>query len=290
MRSKDYVLQIKIKNAPMLNIMRAHGINTAAELHRVSGVCQGSIGNLLNLKQAPINKSGRWSEPVLKIAEYLRVTPDMLFPEQHLTKALKRNTIEGEVTFEEMGQLVSTAGINYISESIENETRNERLDKLEECLGTLAAREREILEMRFGINRYWIEKPSPEEMLSGGFKEIDLTRFPYKLVYETEDEDRPGGGKTYEQIAQKFAVTRERVRQIAQKALRKLRMPHRMNAPKQKEPPLWETAEEKEESKKKIDALLESRKDPENTWVDQRNELIKKASVQGGRWHHLVEK
>ena len=251
---KDYVLQIKIKNAPMLNIMRAHGINTAAELHRASGVCQGSIGNLLNLKQAPINKSGRWSEPVLKIAEYLRVTPDMLFPEQHLTKALKRNTIEGEVTFEEMGQLVSTAGINYISESIENETRNERLDKLEECLGTLAAREREILEMRFGINRY------------------------------------PGGGKTYEQIAQKFAVTRERVRQIEQKALRKLRMPHRMNAPKEKEPPLWETAEEKEEWKKKIDALLESRKDPENTWVDQRNELIKKASVQGGRWHHLVEK
>ena len=108
---KDYLLQIKIKNGPMMSMMRANGIETAAELSRASGVDQSTIGRYLNLQQVPFGVCGGGRGPVVRIAKCLKVPPEMLFPEQHLTKALKRNTIEGEVTFEEMGELVSTAGI-----------------------------------------------------------------------------------------------------------------------------------------------------------------------------------
>ena len=285
---KDYLLQIKIKNGPMMSMMRANGIKTAAELSRASGVTSSTVGHYLNLKKTPITIYGHWSDSVLKIAKFLKVPPEMLFPEQHLTKALKRNTIEGEVTLEEMGELVSTAGINYISEEIEKKAQDELHDKLEKCLGTLPSRERKVLEKRFGINRYSIEKPSPEEMLSDEFKEIDLTKFP-KVVWEYETKGgRKGsdGGETYDQIAEDFSVTRERIRQIEQEALRKLRQPSRMGKsprdyPREREERNFRQDRKREELKKK-DALRESRKDP-------RGELIKKASSQGGRWHHLVE-
>jgi len=192
---KDYLLQIKIKNGPMMSMIRANGMETAAELSRAAGISSSTIGLYLNLKKTPITLYGRWSDSVLKIAKCLKVPPEMLFPEQHLTKALKRNTIEGEVTLEEMGELVSTAGINYISEEIEKDAQDELHDKLEKYLGALPSRERKILEKRFGINQEGSE-----------------------------------GGKTYDQVAEDFSVTRERIRQIEKKALRRLRHPSRMGS------------------------------------------------------------
>jgi len=62
-------------------------------------------------------------------------------------------------------------------------------EKLEEVLQTLSPREREVLKMRFGL-----------------------------------DDDRP---RTLEEVGKAFNVTRERIRQIEAKALRKLRHPSR---------------------------------------------------------------
>ena len=46
----DYELTLKIRNAPLLNVMREMGYNTAAELSRASGITQVTIGEMLNLK------------------------------------------------------------------------------------------------------------------------------------------------------------------------------------------------------------------------------------------------
>src|SRR5215216_6273054 len=62
-------------------------------------------------------------------------------------------------------------------------------EQMEDVLGTLSAREREVLTMRFGL----------------------------------ED----GRGRTLEEVGREFGVTRERIRQIEAKALRKLRHPSR---------------------------------------------------------------
>ncbi len=63
-------------------------------------------------------------------------------------------------------------------------------DKLRDVLDTLSAREREVLEQRFGLS--------------------------------------DGSGRTLEEVGKQFAVTRERIRQIEAKALRKLRHPTRI--------------------------------------------------------------
>jgi len=64
-------------------------------------------------------------------------------------------------------------------------------EQLQDILATLSSREREVIDYRFG--------------LSDGF------------------------GRTLEEVGRYFNVTRERVRQIEAKALRKLRHPSRMN-------------------------------------------------------------
>ena len=63
-------------------------------------------------------------------------------------------------------------------------------DKLKDVLDTLNPREREVLEQRFGL--------------------VD------------------GAGRTLEEVGKQFSVTRERIRQIEAKALRKLRHPTRI--------------------------------------------------------------
>jgi RNA polymerase primary sigma factor len=63
-------------------------------------------------------------------------------------------------------------------------------DKLRDVLETLNPREREVLEQRFGL--------------------VD------------------GAGRTLEEVGKQFQVTRERIRQIEAKALRKLRHPTRI--------------------------------------------------------------
>jgi RNA polymerase sigma factor (sigma-70 family) len=192
---KDYLLQIKIKNAPMMNMMRANGLDTGADLSRLSNVSEGEIGLYLNLKKVPIKKSGEWRISVLKIADSLRVLPDMLFPKQHITKALQTNQVEGQVSFEDIGHLIDSCDVfvDRLSESITDEAREDALDMLDECLGTLAIREEKVLKRRFGIGIY---------------------STPLNL----------------DEVAQNFSISRERVRQIEKKAFRKLRDPSRMGS------------------------------------------------------------
>lgn len=219
--SKDYLLQIKIKNAPMMRIMKANNIETASALGRVTGLSPSVIGEYLNLKTPPINIRGEWRTAVLTMAESLKVLPEMLFPEQHLTKSLKRNKIEGEVTFVEMGKFISQTGRNYISETVEKDnkdTQDELLDILEKGLKKLPARERMVLEKRYGINQ-------KEEVLSKDFKEVNLMQFPYSIKEKTikKPNQKNGGLRTLKSIGEDFSVTTERVRQIESKAFRKLR-------------------------------------------------------------------
>ena len=74
--------------------------------------------------------------------------------------------------------------------SVEDEVAARVLgETLNEILGTLTERQRKVLELRFGIN--------------------------------------DGKERTLEEVGQVFGVTRERIRQIEAKALRKLRHPSR---------------------------------------------------------------
>jgi len=277
---KDYLIQIKIKNAPMMNMMRANGIETAAELHRASGVCQTAIGNYLNLKEIPINEnSGRWKPSILKIAAALKVLPEMLFPERHITKALKTNKVEGQVSFEDIGNLIDSSEISVdrLSESITDGAHEDVLDMLEECLGTLTVREQKVLKKRFGIKSIFRNRAS---------------------------EDKPGkgshGGMTYEEVGEDFSIsiipgnriklTAERVRQIEARALRKMRHSSRMGKAPQFRVKTQSEREKRESAHKKMPTIFSVKFEKEHAEDQEREKEIERARIHGGRCHHLIEK
>jgi len=184
---KDYLLQIKIKNAPMIEIMRVHGYENAADLSRASGIQQTTIGSYLNLKLAPWSSSrNRWKLSIIKIADCLKVPIESLFPAQHLEKCLPRNSIEAEIDLKELEQLSQ----GKLEPSIEDRLLEEsQINILDAALDSLLDREKKVLKMRHGIGY-------PEAM-------------------------------TLHEIADEFSLTTERIRQIEYKALRKLKNPLR---------------------------------------------------------------
>jgi RNA polymerase sigma factor (sigma-70 family) len=184
---KDYLLQIKIKNAPMMELMRLQGYENAAELSRASGVQQSTIGQYLNLKMAPWSSTrNEWKISIVKLADCLKVPIESLFPAQHLKKCLPKNSIEAEIDLKELEQLSQ----GKLEPSIEDRLLEEsQINILDAALDTLLDREKKVLKMRHGIGY-------PEFM-------------------------------TLHAIADAFSVTTERIRQIEAKALRKLRNPLR---------------------------------------------------------------
>lgn len=141
---KDYELQLKIKNAPMLNAMRDKGINNAAELSRLTGISQSQIGDFLNLKNTCFNRHGVAKPTVIKIADYLSVTPDMLFPEQHLHDPLSKNTFKAQVDAEQMFLLASPEQDLDPVKLISDEGA---FEKMIDC--GLTSREQNLIRMRF---------------------------------------------------------------------------------------------------------------------------------------------
>ena len=193
--SKDYILQVKVKNGPMLSAMRANGMQTAADLSRSCGVAQTSIGHFLNLLDTPIGRKGDWKPSIMKIAEALNVVPEMLFPEQHLSKALTKNKAEIEMDLGDMEQLTSNMSNELLGSATEDDL--DVIDLLYNKIGSMTIREQGVLAMRFGL-----------------------------------EGDAP---MTLAATADVLSVTPERIRQLEAKALRKLRHPSRMGSQRRME-------------------------------------------------------
>ena len=207
---KDYVIQFKIKNGPMLSVMRANGMETAAALHRASGVSQSDIGRYLNLLKSPWTKSDRWSDSILKIAKALKVVPEMLFPEQHILKPLEKNKAEIEMDLEEMEQLTGEMSTDHLLGPTEDD--QDTLDLLREKIRTITSREEECLVMRFGL-----------------------------------DGKAPA---TLRATADWFGLSPERIRQIEAKALRKLRHKTRMGSHPRFAPMLLEQTQRRDKEER----------------------------------------
>ena len=190
--AKDYAVQFKIKNGPMLQAMRLNGFENAAQLSRVCKVGQQCIGRFLNLKYPPLTKKGKWLRSIIKIANTLKVAPDLLFPQQHLTKILERNTSEVFLSLEEIKAVTQ----NLVTDGPEVlMIEGEKFEKLKEAMDCLTKQERTVIEGRF-----------------------------YALKLES-----------LEELGQKLNVSRERIRQVQEKALWKMRNRFRRIYPEYKE-------------------------------------------------------
>ena len=181
---KDYILQIRIKNGPMLRALRASGYATVAALSRDCGVSEKMIGCYLNLRYAPLNKKGEFREDIQTIAAYLHTSAEDLFPPQHMRRALAKTTGEIEASIED----VETFLPNPDADPQRQLERRDIVAQLVAAVIDLPDRERQVITMRYGLDGE--------------------------------------GEHTLEQCGDAIGgITRERVRQIELKALRKLHHP-----------------------------------------------------------------
>lgn len=182
--SKDYTLQIKIKNGPMLRAMRAAGIETAMDLSRLSLVSPTRIGDYLNLKLAPLSEEGEWRADIKRISVSLKTLPEDLFPQQHLRIGLKKNVAEIDMSPQDIAAVVDWGSADTPEESLIDD---EKQAALKSALLTLPPREQRVLSLRFGLDE--------------------------------------NGEHTLDDTAELFGLSRERIRQIERRAIRKLSRP-----------------------------------------------------------------
>jgi DNA-directed RNA polymerase sigma subunit (sigma70/sigma32) len=142
----DYILQIKVKNGPMLRAMRAAGFKTASALAIAARVEPAQIGEYLNLKRSPVNKDGSWSVKVVRIADALGAVPENLFPPQHYREVLKINSGEIEASLEDV-----MAYLPKPSDPLLEIERREAIGRLMDRIGGLKPREAELIKWRFGL-------------------------------------------------------------------------------------------------------------------------------------------
>ena len=187
---KDYIVQIRIRNGPLLRAMRMRGFKTISEFARACGYTNKTqpatgLSPYFSLRRAPIRKNGEWSPIVLRMAKVLRLPPDCLFPEQHLRQALAKSSGELEVSAEEVARLIAPQEPPSPVALVE---RHDTERVVSQALGTLTPREERIIRLRFGIN--------------------------------CEDHGLKEAGE-------RLGITRERVRQLEAKGMRKLKHPSR---------------------------------------------------------------
>lgn len=188
---KDYNIQIKVRNNFLLTAMREAGFKNAAQLARASGNSQMAVGGFLNLTKTPYNQDGRVCLPMDRICDTLGKEVTELFPSQHLTKPLPKNTGEALVGMDEISKLLPQSEMvaSALLESPEDYADREVLgDSIYAVfLEALTPKEHKVIEMRFGLN---------------GHEEHTLA-----------------------EIGDCLDVTPERIRQFESKAMRKLRHP-----------------------------------------------------------------
>ena len=147
---KDYSIEIKVKNNYLLTQMRQRGYQTASELYRASGVTQTEIGKMLNLQIAPVNKVGRVRTSVQKLADFLMIGIEDMFPPQNILDPLEANKAQVELN---MSELMS-------SNFLENKTAEQLLiteqaqSDIFKALNSLPPRIRKVITMRHGIQEY----------------------------------------------------------------------------------------------------------------------------------------
>lgn len=193
----DLRLEMRLKNNALYRAIFPRWDSVAAFVReaRAAGykVRQGDTGDLLSFRLSPRTPKGDLRSQAKTIAEFLGALPEDLFPEAlyaRVTKSSASIDLDSTIALPENVEKAMLALPAPADESPDAVLERDELRRqIAAALHTLTFREREILKLRYGL-------------LDG-------------KVY------------TLEECAQTFMVTRERVRQIEHRAIRKLQHPAR---------------------------------------------------------------
>ena len=192
---KEYRVKVTVRNNLLLSAIEDAGYKVQAEFARACGLTPQEVNSLVAMRVAPISSDGSFIPAAKTIMETLGACPTDLWTEEQLTMELRKNTVEKELSKEAVIQALQWSGASNL-EIVAPESDLEHQQKkqvIENVLDSLTPRESKVLKLRFGISNV--------------------------------DND----GETLEKIGSMFKLTKDRIRQIEAKALRKLRHPSRSN-------------------------------------------------------------
>lgn len=187
--AKDYRIEVKVKNNKLLEKIEEAGYESIAAFCRACGLHQTAVGRFINMVQAPVNQlTGEYSQSFMKMVDFLRCMPEDIFPKAQMQEAMKVNKITTKADISDVQSL--TTSLRTIALPPEQKMIFEEAQtSIQRAMETLTPREQRVLMLRFGF-------------------------------YD-------GIEHTFDEIGEKFNISRERIRQIERKAIRKMRHPQR---------------------------------------------------------------
>jgi RNA polymerase sigma factor (sigma-70 family) len=188
---EEFNIKVSVRNNLILQAIKNQGYTNLNKFAKECEVSLTGLYGLVNLKEAPLNVGGEFSQAAKELMEALGACPAELWTDEQLTMRLKSNMVERELGKEGLqialqSNARSLIGLDYPEQELA-EVDNVRV--ISDKLDSLTPREAKILRLRFGFDG--------------------------------------GEGRTLEEVGKIFKVTREHVRQIEARALRKLRHPTR---------------------------------------------------------------
>lgn len=190
--SKEVRVEIRLKNNRLIAMRERLGLcqrdaARAIGIVKLDSTGSGVLGELEGLRTAPLKPNGKWTASAIKIAKFYDVDPSWLFSQ--VITSVKNPMKVLEMRAAEVMALANhpLSDGNPEDALMFQDTKKAVQKTLANCL---TPREERVLRLRFGF-------------------------------------DDSSDGKTYKEIADDFQVGIERIRQIEQKALRKLRHPQK---------------------------------------------------------------
>lgn len=184
----EYRIDLKVRNNLLLKAIEDAGYKNTAHFCKTYGLQQTLLGELLNLKVAPLRKDGTFRQIATELMDIFGALPEDLWTHEQLTMELETNKGKLDVDKAEMVRLMDRTATGVLEHLTPEESMETKIiqDKVNKILDGLA--------------------PQPKKVL--------------RLLYGVEINDDK---KTLEQVGAMFDVSRERIRQIKVKGERTIR-------------------------------------------------------------------
>lgn len=184
----DYRVTVKVQNNNILGRIYESGYSSVSDFcRRNENISQSVLGEIINMKRPVFTNKGEFIYTIKRTANALGCLPEALFSDAQLYAEIETNVKTYEVSEDEMRFMLVNQQDQRTPEQLVYE--GEMKDLIMQALETLTPREKKVITLRMGLD---------------GKNE-----------------------STLEEVAQVFGVNRARIRQIEDKALRKLRHPTR---------------------------------------------------------------
>lgn len=135
----EFRVDLKVRNNLLLSAIERTGHKNVAQFCKAIGVSNTHVGELLNLKAAPLTKDGHFTTVALKLMEALGALPEDLWSEEQMFMELGTNKAHVLLDKESLALVmdrVATGALEFDTpeEALGKQETNKNLETLLDCI------------------------------------------------------------------------------------------------------------------------------------------------------------